>query len=124
MLKAKGAHGEQDRHAVLVKGVLYLEPFALDLKNGKFINWEWFMGTKHRMGCGQLVASSEQFFFRHKTLAMFDLKTKKHSSITRVTRTGCWVNVIPAGGLLLAPEASAGCRCNYGIQTSIGFLPK
>ena len=122
--KARGSHGEQDRHAVLVKGVLYLEPFALDLQSGDFINWQWFLGVKHRRGCGQLVASSNQLFFRHKTLAMFDLETKKHSAITQVTRTGCWVNVIPAGGLLLAPEASSGCRCNYGIQTSIGFLPK
>ena len=32
--------------------------------------------------------------------------------------------MIPAGGLLLIPEASSGCTCNYSIQTSLAFLPR
>jgi hypothetical protein len=32
--------------------------------------------------------------------------------------------MIPAGGMLLAPETSAGCSCTHAIQTSIGYLPK
>jgi hypothetical protein len=34
------------------------------------------------------------------------------------------LGMIPAGGLLLAPEASAGCSCANAIQTSVGYVPK
>ena len=30
----------------------------------------------------------------------------------------------PAGGLLLVPEASSGCTCNFAIQTSLAFRPR
>jgi hypothetical protein len=31
--------------------------------------------------------------------------------------------MIPAGGLLLVPEASSGCTCDYPLQGSMAFLP-
>jgi hypothetical protein len=32
--------------------------------------------------------------------------------------------MIPAGGLLLIPEASSGCSCkHFPVQTSLGFVP-
>ena len=31
---------------------------------------------------------------------------------------------IPGGGLLLAPETSAGCSCGHALQTSIAYVPK
>ena len=39
-------------------------------------------------------------------------------------RPGCWINIVPAAGLILIPEASASCVCNYPLQTSMAFLPK
>ena len=39
-------------------------------------------------------------------------------------RSGCWLGLIPAGGMLLAPETSAGCSCTHSIQTSVGYLPR
>ncbi|MFT7515228.1 MAG: hypothetical protein ACI9QL_004457, partial [Candidatus Omnitrophota bacterium] len=42
---------------------------------------------------------------------------------TKVSRPGCWINMIPAGGLLLIPESSAGCTCNFAIQTSMALIP-
>ena len=38
-------------------------------------------------------------------------------------RPGCWINLLPAGGLLLAPEASSGCSCNFSVQTSLALTP-
>ncbi len=38
-------------------------------------------------------------------------------------RPGCWINFIPAGGLLLVPEASSGCQCPFAIATTIVFKP-
>ena len=28
-------------------------------------------------------------------------------------RPGCWINALPTGGLVLIPDASAGCSCSY-----------
>jgi hypothetical protein len=54
---------------------------------------------------------------------MWDLATDKRSQFMGI-RSGCWLSMIPAGGLLLAPETSAGCSCTHSIQTSIGYIPK
>jgi hypothetical protein len=32
-------------------------------------------------------------------------------------RPGCWVNALPVGGLVLLPDASAGCKCSYQNRT-------
>ncbi|MHC4800017.1 MAG: T9SS type A sorting domain-containing protein, partial [Planctomycetota bacterium] len=42
--------------------------------------------------------------------------------ITTVSRPGCGITIIPAGGLLNIPESSSGCTCNFGIQTSMALL--
>lgn len=28
-------------------------------------------------------------------------------------RPGCWINALPVGGLVLVPDAWAGCQCSY-----------
>jgi hypothetical protein len=55
---------------------------------------------------------------------MFDLKTSAHTVLNTSVRPGCWINIIPAGGLILIPEASAGCTCGYAIQTSLALAPR
>ncbi|MAT15258.1 MAG: hypothetical protein CMJ46_08315, partial [Planctomyces sp.] len=39
-------------------------------------------------------------------------------------RTGCWVNAIPANGLVMVPESSAGCVCLFSIASTITFEPR
>jgi len=31
---------------------------------------------------------------------------------------------VPAGGIVVAPEGSAGCTCPYAIQGSVALYPK
>jgi hypothetical protein len=71
-----------------------------------------------------VAASADCFFFRNDTTSSVDLESGKARPITSETRPGCWINVIPAGGLLLAPEASSGCTCNYSVQTSLALIPR
>ena len=58
---------------------------------------------------------------------MLDLtdQTTGDDRFTRLapTRAGCWINVLPAQGLVLIPEASASCVCSYALQTSMAFRP-
>jgi hypothetical protein len=39
-------------------------------------------------------------------------------------RLGCWINAIPADGLVLAPEASAGCVCLFPIVCTVVLEPR
>ncbi|MEX2216101.1 MAG: PQQ-binding-like beta-propeller repeat protein [Phycisphaeraceae bacterium] len=117
-----GDHGEQDHHPVVVGGTLYAEPYAYDLRTGKpDARFAW--NKAHRRGCGTISASASTFFFRNATACMFDLAGNKLEQVSAVSRPGCYINLIPAGGLLLAPEASSGCSCNFAVQTSQAFLP-
>lgn len=120
---ANGSHGEQDLHPVVVGRQLYCEPYAYDLETGEpLAQWRWKAG--HRRGCGTISASASTFFFRNHNPTMFDLATNQYSKVTTSTRPGCWINMIPAGGLLLVPEASSGCSCNFAIQSSMAFIPE
>jgi outer membrane protein assembly factor BamB len=117
-----GSHGEQDHHPVIVGDKLYCEPFGYALHTGKpLADFAW--NPAHRAGCGTLSASAALLFFRQSCPTLFDLESNKYAKVTSCTRTGCWINMIPAGGLLLIPEASSGCTCNYAVQTSLAFLP-
>ena len=117
-----GDHGEQDHHPVIVGDIVYQEPRAYDLHTGK-PQAEWKFARRGH-GCGTISASNSAFFFRAGNPTMCDLTTGKKSKITEVSRPGCWINVIPAGGLLLIPEASSGCTCNFAIQSSMAFMPE
>jgi hypothetical protein len=48
---------------------------------------------------------------------------KDEISIWRTLRPGCWLSTIPAGGMVLAPEAGGGCSCGWWTETSVGFIP-
>lgn len=123
-VEINGEHGEQERHPVIVNGRLYCEPYAYDLATGARVEWNWPWNPKQRRGCGTLSASASCFFFRDENVAAFDLGTKEVKKLTSETRPGCWINLLPAGGLLLAPEASSGCSCDHPVQTSLALRPK
>ena len=115
-------HGEADRRPVIVNDKVYLEPFSYKLKDGiedKSFNF----AVRKRNGCGQLTASKKAFFFRHSSAGAFNIEQNKISKVTQVTRPGCWLNILPSNGLLLIPEASSGCICNFAIQSSMALRP-
>ena len=72
---------------------------------------------------GGISGLAAAFFFRQSNPTMFDLTTGKRSPVTTSTRPGCWINIIPAGGLILIPESSSGCTCEYSVQTTLALRP-
>ena len=74
-------------------------------------------------GCGVLASSRDMVVFRSATLGYFDLKQNNKTEDFGGIRPGCWINVIPAGGLVFAPDASAGCSCSYLNQSWIALQP-
>lgn len=121
--KANDGHGQQNRHPVIIEKTVYAWPFAYALDTGKKIeNWKM---ERRGHGCGGVSASSNSLFWRGGNPWMISPGTGESAKrLTQVTRPGCWINIIPAGGLIMIPEASSGCTCGYSIQTSLTFGPR
>jgi len=119
--RSGGSHGEQDHHPVVVGDTVYVEPYAYRLETGEQ-RQEWRL-MRNGHGCGTMSASASTFFFRASNPTMADIATGRLRRVTTVSRPGCWINMIPAGGVLLIPEASSGCTCNFSIQCSMAFWP-
>lgn len=116
-----GSHGEQVHHPVILGRTLVAEPLAYDLTTGEPL--EGF-AIATRRGCGTLSASASCLYFRSGTPQVQTLEPgSTPRPVTRVTRPGCWINALPAGGLLLLPEASSGCVCAFPVQTSMALRP-
>ncbi len=117
-----GSHGEQWQHSVIIDGRVILPPYDFDLHTGK--RGDLFL-TRGGGGCGGLSGSASNLFARGSNPKMYDITGKQSGEpITRVSRPGCWINIIPAGNIVSIPEASSGCTCDYPIQTSFVFVSK
>jgi outer membrane protein assembly factor BamB len=122
-LAIDGEHGEYNRHPTIIDDTVYAWPYAYNLKTGKRIEgWKF---DRHGHGCGGLSASARCLFWRGGNPWMYDLGPNGGPRrLNRVTRPGCWINIIPAGGLVLIPESSSGCTCGFPLQTSLAFIPE
>ena len=121
-LATDGGHGEYNRHPTIIGDTVYAWPYAYDLKTGESVKGWRFDRRGH--GCGGVSASTQCLFWRGGNPWMYDLRPGGGPSrLTTVTRPGCWINIIPAGGLVLIPESSSGCTCGFAVQSSMAFIP-
>ncbi|MBN2376261.1 MAG: PQQ-binding-like beta-propeller repeat protein [Sedimentisphaerales bacterium] len=118
-----GDHGEQVQHPAIVGNIVYGPGFACTLKTGEpYEGWIWHKSHK----CTPLSTSLHCAFSRYTAAKLsfrFDLDNGKPTALTYASRPGCWISIIPAGGLVLIPESSSGCTCEYSIQTSLALHP-
>jgi len=132
-LHVKGGlyHGEQVHHPVILGNRLVAEPVIYNLDTGAVINPDggaspWQINRPGH-SCGTMSGAGDFLFFRASNPTMLDLTDQATGAnrFTRLapTRAGCWINVLPAQGLVLIPEASASCVCSYALQTSMAFRP-
>lgn len=125
-------HGEQVHHPVILNDLLVAEPAVYDLATGRrlpdFGGVNPWNLIRPGHSCGTLSAAGDCLFFRAGNPTVMDLRANLRAGYAPTklspSRTGCWINMIPAGGLLLIPEASAGCVCQFSLQTSMAFLPR
>ncbi len=92
---------------------IYSEGGAWDLLTGSPMPFNF----KRSYGCGLLTGSKHSMVFRSATLGYFDFERQGKVQNYGGIRPGCWINAIPAGGLVLMPDASAGCVCSYLNQS-------
>jgi hypothetical protein len=118
-----GSHGEQWQHPLINAGTVYSKPYAFDLETGEKKAYKWLRGCH---GCGGISGSANYLFGRGSNPRYYPITAQNSEGIqlTEVTRPGCWINIIPAGGLVLIPESSSGCTCGYAVQTSLAFAGK
>ncbi|MFH1265820.1 MAG: PQQ-binding-like beta-propeller repeat protein, partial [Planctomycetota bacterium] len=116
---------------VIIGDTLHAEPWAYDLHTGEgktrvhpitgqTDRWQFARPGHH---CGCPIGSPNGLFFRSLCLGYYDLLGDYGTMHFGGQRPGCWVNAIPAGGLLLFPEASAGCMCPFPNMCSVVFKP-
>ena len=117
-----GTHGEQWQHPVINGNKIYLRPYDFDLQTGQKGTYVLHRGGH---GCGGLSGSANYLYGRGDNPRLYELGDEETSGLpmSRVNRPGCWINMIPANGMVIIPESSSGCTCAYPLQTSLCYIP-
>ena len=100
---------------------IYAQPSALDLLTGERLP---FGLTERSYSCGIMAGSRRLLVFRSATLGYFDLAGAGRIENYGGIRPGCWINAIPAGGLVLMADAASWCTCSYLNQATIALQPR
>jgi hypothetical protein len=82
-------------------------------------NTNWDLGGVR--GCNRGLAGEHLALIRDGHASYFDLQSRRQTFF-RGVRAGCTNSLIPAGGLLNAPNFSHGCSCNYAVFGSLAFV--
>ena len=117
---------------VIIGDTVFAEPWAFDLKTGdqkmrrhpltgEQTPWQFLRPGHH---CGAISACPQMLFMRSGFTSYYDLRDDSGIRHFAAHRLGCWINAIPADGLVLAPEASAGCVCLFPIICSLALEPR
>lgn len=80
------------------------------------------MRTGHH--CGMITGCENMLFFRSGFTGFYDLVADVGAQHFAGHRLGCWINAIPANGLVMIPEAGAGCVCMFSIESTVVFEPR
>ena len=102
---------------VINNDVLYGQPGAWRLSDGKRLPFDF----RRSYGCGAPSGSSHLLLFRSGTLGYIDLRYGDTTENFGGPRPGCWINAVPAGGLVMYPDATDMCRCSYSMKASVAM---
>jgi outer membrane protein assembly factor BamB len=114
-------HGKQDKHPVIVAGTVHLKQGNFDLATGEPRGLSF-----NTTNCADCSASMSHIFTRNNGVAtVINLEEGGDGSpLCSTMRPGCYISIIPAGGIVMLPAFSAGCTCGHSIQTTIAWLPQ
>ncbi len=91
---------------------------ALDIQTGKALPWKW---SRH-YGCNTAIASQNLLTFRSGAAGFYDLENDSGTANFGGFKSSCTANLIPANGVLNAPDYTRTCRCSYQNQTSLALV--
>jgi len=108
----------------------YREPaFALDVRtgkesqrrhpiSGKEVPWQY----TRNYGCNTAIGCPNLLTFRSAAAGYYDLLGDSGTGNFGGFRSGCTTNLIPASGVLNAPDYTRTCSCSYQNQSSLGLV--
>lgn len=116
----------------IINDQVFAEPWAFDLKTGETkkrphpltgeeSDWRFSRPGHH---CGIITATPNMMFFRSGFIGYYDLYADSGTQHFAGQRLGCWINAIPGNGLVMIPEASAGCVCQFSIASTVVLEPR
>ena len=117
---------------IIVDDRIIAEPWAFDLHTGEQqmrqhpltgeqVPWSIIRPGHH---CGMITGCENMLLFRSGFTGFYDLKADDGTQHIAGHRLGCWINAIPANGLVMIPEASAGCVCLFSIASTVVLEPR
>ena len=124
--------GNYRHRPIIIGDRLIAEPWAFDLHTGEqqmrvhpltgqAVPWSVMRPGHH---CGMLTGSENMLMFRSGFTGFYDLEADAGTRHFAGHRLGCWINAIPTNGLVVIPEASAGCVCMFSIASTIVMEPR
>lgn len=117
---------------IVIEDQIIAEPWSFDLYTGvqktrphpltgQEVPWSIIRPGHH---CGMLTGCPNMLMFRSGYTGFYDLTSDSGTRHFAGHRLGCWINAIPANGLVMIPEASAGCVCLFSIASTITMEPR
>lgn len=114
---------------IVVGDTLHAEPWAYNLRTGEQKRrnhpvtgrsepWQFARPGHH---CGCPAAAENLLLFRSSTLGWYDLKGDFGTQHFGGLRTSCWINFVPANGVLMVPEGGSGCMCAFPTSCTVVF---
>jgi outer membrane protein assembly factor BamB/ubiquinone/menaquinone biosynthesis C-methylase UbiE len=85
---------------------------------GQQVDWQFTKAGHH---CNYAIASEFLMTFRADTAGFCDIVTGETSRLNGF-RPGCRNSLIPANGVLNAPNYGFGCICSYSVFTSLALV--
>jgi len=85
---------------------------------GKEEHWRVSRGY----GCGTMIAGEHLLSFRSSAAGFYDLTADSGTANLGGFKSGCTANMIPANGVLNAPDYTRTCVCNFQNQTSLAMI--
>ncbi len=118
------------RHTFAIGDTLYL-PWAYDLRTGeeRLIKTNPLTGEPGKFDlpgknfCGTISASEHLLMYRSASVGFAEPDKDSGSFWLPEVRPSCWISVIAAGGIVLAPEGYSTCICPYNYKTSLALMP-
>lgn len=116
-----GDHGGHMQHQAIARNTVFVEPHGYDLRTGALT----VSKTGAREGCATVAATKNALIYRgnSRRVAMWGMDSLTDSTWVNL-RPSCWLSVVPANGMIMAPEGGGGCSCGGWVETSLGFIPR
>ncbi|NLL83795.1 MAG: PQQ-binding-like beta-propeller repeat protein, partial [Lentisphaerae bacterium] len=86
---------------------------------GRATTWAY----KRNYGCNTPIGGQHMLLFRSAAAGFYDLSTDGGTGNWGGFKSGCTANLIPADGILSAPDYTRTCTCSYQNQCSLGLIP-